>query len=113
MNSTSNIPSRTVQVFDWFDIQTAICDEMQINESYFRDYHKLVGGEYKDLWHVAMQSIVPDDLVNGSIVRVYNLDDLEYSVESHGEYTREFFTAYIAVFKRMTTDDSALVEFSW
>ena len=41
----------TVEYFDWFDIQKEICKEMGIEEQYFRDYHKLIGGEYKDLWH--------------------------------------------------------------
>jgi hypothetical protein len=42
---------QTIEYYDWFDIQKEICKEMGIEEQYFRDYHKLVGGEYKDLWH--------------------------------------------------------------
>ena len=45
----------TVEYYDWFDIEKEICKEMGIEEQYFRDYHKLVGGEYKDLWHEWMR----------------------------------------------------------
>lgn len=45
----------TVEYFDWFDIEKEICEEMGIEEQYFRDYHKLIGGEYKDLWHIWLE----------------------------------------------------------
>ena len=45
------LKSKTTEYYDWFEIQAAICEEMGIDPDYFRDYHKLVGGDYKDLWH--------------------------------------------------------------
>ena len=56
----------TLEYYDWFDIQKEICKEMGIEEQYFRDYHKLIGGEYKDLWHEWMkyfQSNVSNDTI--------------------------------------------------
>ena len=43
--------SNDLKYFNWCDIQKEICKEMVIDEVYFRDYHKVVGGDYKDLWH--------------------------------------------------------------
>lgn len=42
-----------VKVYDYYnDIQPKLCEYMGIEEKYFRSYHKLVGGDYKDMWHV-------------------------------------------------------------
>lgn len=56
-----------LEFFDWFDIQKEICKEMGIEEQYFRDYHKLVGGEYKDLWHIWLEYF-ESEVMNGHIV---------------------------------------------
>jgi hypothetical protein len=57
----------TVEFYDWFDIQREICKEMGIEEQYFRDYHKLVGGEYKDLWYIWLEYF-QSDVTNDTIV---------------------------------------------
>ena len=46
---------QTLEYFEWNDIRLEICKEMGIEEQYFRDYQKLVGGDYKDLWHIWME----------------------------------------------------------
>ena len=53
---------REISYYNWSDIQTEVCKEMGIDEEYFRDYHKLVGGKYKDLWHEWLKYF--DDEVN-------------------------------------------------
>jgi len=58
----------TVEYFDWFDIQKEICKEMGIEEKHFRDYHKLVGGEYKDCWHIWLEYF-DSNVINDTIVR--------------------------------------------
>lgn len=51
------IPKTTVH-YDWFDdIQPALAKYMNIDENYFRDYHLVVGGTYKDFWHVMLDII--------------------------------------------------------
>ena len=57
-----------VEFFDWNEIQKEICEEMGIDEKYFRDYHKVVGGEYKDLWHIWLEYF-QSDVTNDTIVR--------------------------------------------
>ena len=69
--------AQTVEYFDWFDIEKEICKEMGIEEQYFRDYHKLVGGEYKDLWHFWLEYF--DSVPNNDTI-VFN--DLGETMES-------------------------------
>jgi hypothetical protein len=42
----------TIEIVNFEELRTELCKEMGIDEKYFRDYHDLVGGEYKDFWHV-------------------------------------------------------------
>ena len=48
--------SKEIKFFEWKDIQSEICKEMNIDEQYFRDYHKIIGGDYKDLWQIGRAS---------------------------------------------------------
>jgi len=43
---------KTLEYVEWNDLQKEICDEMGIKMEDFRNYHNVVGGTYKDLWHV-------------------------------------------------------------
>lgn len=44
---------KTIEYYDWFkQVQPELCRLMGIDDEYFRDYHKIVGGDYKDFWHV-------------------------------------------------------------
>lgn len=45
-----NMEKYTIEYHKWEDIEKEICKEMGIKEEYFRDYHKIVGGVYKNLW---------------------------------------------------------------
>jgi hypothetical protein len=57
----------TVEYYKWSDIQKEICKEMGIEEDYFRDYHKVVGGDYKDCWHIWLEYF-QSDVTNDTIV---------------------------------------------
>lgn len=63
-----SLKPKTVVEYDWFDIQQEICKRMGIEEKHFRRYHELVGGDYKDLWHVCLDSVVPDNMANDTTV---------------------------------------------
>lgn len=109
---------KTLVVYDWKEIQALICDEMQIPVDKFRDYHEIVGGEYKDLWHVALEFIVPDNMTNNTIVRLYAIEDLdqepEYYGNVYGEWSLVFLNAYNAVMDKLDPDFNGInVEFSW
>lgn len=108
------ITGKTVTVYNWFDIQDEICRMMGIPKDKFRDYHKIVGGDYKDFWHVALDSVVPENMQNGSIVTMFPHEDIEYSIEEHGEWARPFFEAYGKLMDELDPDfNGVLVNFSW
>lgn len=80
--------SKTLTYYDWEDVRQFLCDAMGISEEHWRSYHKLVGGDYKDFWHVWL-SIDDDNLSNDSYTTVY-LDDIDgimdYILEQHGTW---------------------------
>jgi len=105
------IQGENTVVYKWFDIQDAISDKMGIPRNKFRDYHEIVGGDYKDLWHVALNSVVPDNMANGTIVRMYSYDIDFVDVE---EWKGPFFEAYNAVMQELDpNDEDVWVSFSW
>jgi hypothetical protein len=59
------IKSKTLIYYDFSDIEKFICQELGIEQKFFRDYHKVIGGSYKDFWHVWL-SLHYDDIENGS-----------------------------------------------
>lgn len=75
--------SKEIKYFDWIDIQKEICKEMNLDQKYFRDYHKVIGGEYKDLWHEWMNYF--DNVKKDAIVRI----DLGECIESKLEWVKE------------------------
>lgn len=109
------IKGETVTVYDWFDIQDEICDVMGIPRDKFRDYHEIVGGDYKDLWHTALNSVVPDHMSNDTVVTMWAVDDKDLVIEwIQEEWAKPFFEAYNVVMKELDPNDNGvLVSFSW
>lgn len=112
------IKGETITVYYWFDIQKEICEVMNIPYSKFRDYHEIVGGNYKDLWHVTLDTVVPDSMHNGSIVTMYALEDWSINrhayLKDHGDWTEPFFDAYNKVMEELDPDFNGVnVRFSW
>ncbi len=109
----STIPSETIRVFNWFDIQKEICKEMNIDHEYFRDYHKLIGGKYKDLWHEWMkyfQSGIQNDVILKN--------DMDESMESKLNWTKgdgkDWLEPFIlAVYKVWDKYEIEYVKYSW
>ncbi len=105
--------SKTVKYFDWFDIRTEICKEMGIDEELFRDYHKIVGGEYKDLWH-AWLKYFESDISNGDIRQNDVGESMESKldwVKSDGKDWLEPFV--IAVYKVWDDNEIEWVQYAW
>jgi hypothetical protein len=80
-NTTENkVKVSTLEYVDFNDIEEFICKELEIEHKYFRDYHKatilengihkVIGGKYKDLWHVWM-SLNYDNVSNDTYVTVW------------------------------------------
>lgn len=77
---------QTLEYYDWSDVEEFLCEEMGIDQKHFRDYRSVVGGSYKDFWHVWI-SIT--DVRNDSYSYVYleDIDDImESIIEEHGDW---------------------------
>lgn len=66
----NTIKVSTLKYVDFDDIKEFICKELGIGQGYFRDYHGIIGGAYKDLWHV-WQGLVYDNVSNGTYATVW------------------------------------------
>lgn len=121
------VQGKTVTVYDWFDIQKEICDVMGIAEENFSSYEKVVGGDYKDLWDVALYMEIPDHMSNDTIVKIYHEEDDEPFVvnpdedwgwnkyiKENGDWVIPFIDAYNKVmFGLRGANNVVYVEFSW
>ena len=107
--------SEQVIVYDWFDIQDEICKIMQIEPKYFREYHKLVGGDHKDLWHACLKIVVPDRVSNDTIVSMYGIDDIDFWITKETvEWAKKCFEAYNQILNEIDPlNKGVLVKFSW
>ena len=98
-------------VYEWDEIEAMLCQEMQIDPKYFRDYHELVGGEYKDFWHVALEWLVPEHMANGTVVTMYSIPE---DYEDEQPWKQVLFDAYIKVMQKIDPEDKGvLVSFAW
>lgn len=77
----SQIKYETIKVYNWFDLQKRLCEIMEIEEKYFRNYHDLIGGDYKDFWHVALDYIVPEGMSNDTMVEMWPCEISEEEFE--------------------------------
>jgi hypothetical protein len=119
------IPRKSIFIYNWFDIQEAICKEMGIAENQFSDYHHVVGGDYKDLWHVCLDMVIPERMSNDTIIRMYKVEepfvlnpDVDWGwnkyIKKKGDWVIPFIKAYQKVFSELNGDsDHFYVEFSW
>lgn len=64
--------SKTLQYYEWWDIEKFLCLQLGIEQDKFRDYHKVVGGDYNDFWHVWLD--LAHDIYNG-VISCFFLDE--------------------------------------
>lgn len=105
--------NKTIKFFDWSDIQTEICKEMGIDEENFRDYHKVIGGEYKDLWH-AWLTYFESEITNGDIKHTVMGEITDCKIEwvkSDGKDWLEPFV--LAAYKVWDDNNIEYVQYSW
>lgn len=109
------IKSKTISYHNWSDIREEICKEMNIDESHFRDYHKLIGGDYKDLWHEWHEYFEDISVVvNGNTVS----NDLGETLESKLSWIRQDGKDWLepflnAVYKVWEDNNIENVKYSW
>jgi len=105
--------TKTITYFEWSDIQKAICVEMGIEPKYFRDYHELIGGKYKDLWHAWLEYF-DSEVKNGTITK----NDLGEIIESKLEWVNEDDKPWLepfvkAVYKVWDDNNIEYVRYFW
>lgn len=69
------LKEKILTYYDWDDVEEFLSNAMGFDKKYFRNYHEVVGGEYKDFWHVWLQ-LHHYEIANDSYVVTY-LDDLD------------------------------------
>ena len=107
------IASEKIDLYDWFEIQAKLCEVMGIDEDNFRGYHKVVGGEYKDFWHVCLETIVPDNMNNDTIDKMFSTKPEWF--EGDAAWKNLVLKAWNTVYESLTgpNDPGLYVRFSW
>lgn len=106
------IQKQTLEYFEWVDVEKYICDELGIETSQFRDYNEVVGGGYKDLWHVWM-TINQDNISNYSYIALYldDIDNLMEQIAKYGEWVECLRPVLVKL--REEIGDSATIYYDW
>ena len=105
--------SNTIEYFDWTDIKSEICKEMHIEEKYFRDYHNLIGGEYKDLWHEWLRYF-DEELSNDIIKNVEMGERIDCKIEWIKSDKKDWLEPFvIAIYKIWEDNNVKFVKYSW
>ena len=108
------ITGKQVTVYDWFEIQDELCRIMEIPADKFRDYHDVVGGDYKDFWHVCLETIVPDNMSNDVVITMYHCDEEWF--DGDDAWKNKVLQAWNVFYNSVDTgrtDSGIYVDFSW
>lgn len=110
------IQGKQTTVYDWFDIQNELCKIMDIPEDKFRDYHEIDGGDYKDFWHVCLDTIVPDHMSNGTTVTMFSVNENFYR-GADDQWKNKVLVAWNKLYNEIlgpnNTDSGIEVSFDW
>jgi hypothetical protein len=106
-----------IKVYDFFDIQKEICNLMNIKKEDFRDYHRVVGGEYKDLWH-EWQNYIDSEFRNDTIRKTFMDNTLESYIgwieNDNKPWLRDFIIALDSIFTTYGDDNHSIyIQYSW
>lgn len=106
------IQNHALTYYEWDDIEAFICEELGIQQAEFRDYHTIIGGEYKDLWHVWI-TLNYDDVRNDSYCCVWiNVLDFDGAEKEYGEWVRVLLPILNKLFDQLGSDH-IYVHYSW
>ncbi len=105
--------NKEIKYFEWKDIKKQICIEMNINEEYFRNYHKLIGGGYKDLWYEWINYF--DQEVSNDTIKYNDLDEcIESKLECIKLDGKEWLESFIkAVYKVWEDNEIEYIKYFW
>jgi hypothetical protein len=108
------LEKQTLSYYDWDDIQQFLSEKMNIDISNFRNYHKVVDGNYKDFWHVWMDIVYQD--VNNDSYKTYwfdmMLDQKPSMIEHYGEWVSILFDALNDLQKEVN-EEKIVIRYSW
>jgi hypothetical protein len=110
------IQYKTLRYYEWEDVEKFLCDEIGINQNKFRDYHTVIGGKYKDLWHVWL-SITYDSIRNDSYEPAFfdmlleALKD-EVIIKEYGDWI-SVLKAPIEKLQATVGDDHIMIHYCW
>jgi hypothetical protein len=110
------LKSKTLEYYEWSDIENYLSDQLGIEQRYFRDYHKIVGGRYKDFWHVWL-NIVDENVHNGCYSPVFiNIEEDEYLknelIEKYGEWSLKLLDAINSLHNQLE-EDMIVILYEW
>jgi 5'-deoxynucleotidase YfbR-like HD superfamily hydrolase len=108
---------KTITLYDWTDVQAEICKEMGIEKKYFRNYHELTGGEYKDLWHEWLE-FFDQEVRNDTTNEVYLSDAiesmLEWISEENKPWLKPFIEAVYRIWKKYEDEKECInIRYCW
>ena len=109
------IKKQVLEYYDWDDVERFICGELNIVPAHFRVYHAVVGGDYKDLWHV-WSKIHFDELIIGRYTELHLSDiDIDYLmkriVKEFGDWVECLDPILIKL--RAEIGESAMIYYHW
>lgn len=100
-------------VYSWDSIKLAMCEVLGISENDFRDYHNVIGGDYKDCWHVVVSDIFYDDIENDTIVDAFTAD-IEFSDDDKWkEAVINAWNQVIEHINKSNNTNSVKIAFDW
>ena len=108
------LKASTLTYYDFNDIEKFICKELEIEQKFFRDYHEIIGGSYKDFWHVWL-SLNYDEIENGSYKELYFdtiYDRLSELKESYGEWIM-VLEPVLKKIEKQVDDDYITISYYW
>ena len=108
------LKSKILEYYDWFKVQKFLSNAMGFDDEYFHDYHKIVGGDYKNFWHVWLDT-VDNDVHNDCWSTVYlgnNEDWVDYVREKRGDWVEPLVEA-LNELQKYVGKDSIVIYYSW
>ena len=100
----------TIEYMHWDDIEQFICDKLGIPQDKFRDYHDVIGGDYKDWWHVWL-TLNYEQITNDSFIKSWkNVLNWDGARKEYGDWINVLEPALDALFG---DEESILVCYSW
>lgn len=97
----------------WDDVEAFICEKLYISQNKFRDYHEVVGGDYKDWWHVWI-TLVFENVRNDSYDTIYkDVLDFDSAQEEYGDWIMVLKPIIDQLFTEYGDDGKMTIYYSW